>query len=173
MQFAVVDVDLRARFPVDRYFLAVDPDARRQFEQFDAVLADRSRGVGHVHHETVGFAPDQLSRHHHLVDAGRRTFQREVAQVVALFHAHLPGQRFVAQVEYRKGVVARRNLQREAAFGVGGHAGYLFAVLQQHDRGIFHGLALFGHHAARGRVELCRCGFGCKGGCRQCDDQKQ
>lgn len=73
-QFAVVDIDLRARLAVYRDLLVVDPNARCAFQQLDAVLADRRRGVGHVDHEAVGLAADELRLDHHAFDPGRRAF---------------------------------------------------------------------------------------------------
>ena len=155
-QLPVVDVDFRAAFAVDRDFFAVDPDAGRPFEQFDAVLADGRRGVGHIDHEAVRLAPHQLSLHHHALDAGGRGPHHEYAQIVVRLHAH----RFRHGVEPEElnlqRVVARCGLQFEPSPGVGRPARHLLCAFQQHDRRIFDGVALFVHHAPRRRAETGR-----------------
>lgn len=114
-QFAVVDIDLRARLAVYRDLLVVDPNARCAFQQLDAVLADRRRGVGHVDHEAVGLAADELRLDHHAFDPGRRAFHHDLAQVVVLLDPHLPHDGVEPEVLYRQGILARRHFQHEAA----------------------------------------------------------
>ena len=67
-QLAVVDEDLRAALAVDGYLVVAHPDARRLFEQLDAVAPDGRGGVGHVDHEAVGFAADELRLDGHPFD---------------------------------------------------------------------------------------------------------
>ena len=153
-QFAVVDVDFRARFAVDRNLVAVHPDARCQLERFDAVPAEHRRGVGYVDHEAVGFAADKLGAYYHIVDLRGGGVECQVAQVGRRFDAHLAFQRLESDEPDGEGVVARRNFQREAALGVGRCACGLQPVLQQNHRREFHGVALLCHHTARGRVVL-------------------
>lgn len=157
-QFAVVDIDLRARLAVYRDLLVVDPNARCAFQQLDAVLADRRRCVGHVDHEAVCLAADELRLDHHAFDPGRRAFHHDLAQVVVLLDPHLPHDGVEPEVLYRQGILARRHFQHEAARVVGGHARHLVAAFQQHDRSVLHGLSLFVHHAALGRIDAgCEC----------------
>lgn len=163
-QLAVVDEYLRAALAVDRDLLVVDPYAGCPFEQFDAVLADGGRGVGHIHHKPVGFAPYQPGLDHDPLDLRRAAFHHEIPQIVLLFDLHLLRQGLVAEILDAERVVARRGLQLEATLAVGGHSGNLLRILQQYDGRILHGFALFIHHASlRGKQPgrkspLCRKG---------------
>lgn len=150
-QLAVVDEDLRAALAVDGYLVVAHPDARRLFEQLDAVAPDGRGGVGHVDHEAVGFAADELRLDGHPFDLGRRGAERQVAQFAVGGELHVAVDGFVADILDAEVVLARRDAQFEATLLVGGHPRHLLFVAQQHDGGVCHGIALFVDHAASGR----------------------
>ena len=155
-QLAVVDVHLRTALAVDRDLLVVHPYARSALQQFDAILADRRRGVGHIDDKAVGLAADQLRLDHHALDLRRGAFQHDVAQIVVRIDAHLPQDGIETQILDREGVFARRDLQLETSGVVGRHAGHLLAAPEQYHRRILHGLSLRVHDAASGRIHAGR-----------------
>ena len=153
LQFAVVDEDFRAAFAVDGDLLAVDPDAGGLFEQIDAVLAERCRGVCHVDDEPVVFAAHETGRDDDILDPGCGASEDEVTQIVVRFDADRLPEWFESQELDLEGVLSGGGLQSETPFGVGCHAGHLSALPDQDDRGIFDGLPLLVDDASVSRAE--------------------